>query len=381
MASPQKDLELYWLLRARAWQESLGRFDAETAARVLKLVRSLKADIARELKDVKIDSLDRSRLLALDQWIASVAAGASGDFASLASEAFAASASASLSAWNSMMTVEGAAGFVTAVGFTSEQLRTWFAESVTFGGRDLIATFTGAIESSLKRGFADAVRKGGLEGEGVSEIAGRILRQGLDSGVVLLERDAVSLARTYVQTANVQAQDAVMQANRRFLRGWRWKSMNDSRCCPACGALDGKTYGLDEPHPRMPLHFRCRCIKQWLSDRPEDMGKSLDEIQRTARTWIERARGSIGRGGGRRILNMKETNASFGENFMTLRPELQNELIGPLRAGLVRTGELSYGDMADKATGRLKSLKELGFDVKNLSRKYREDLKKTKKPL
>lgn len=39
---------------------------------------------------------------------------------------------------------------------------------------------------------------------------------------------------------------------------WEWHTVNDSRVCPICDALDGKTFPIS--HPFNPAHVLCRCF-------------------------------------------------------------------------------------------------------------------------
>lgn len=79
---------------------------------------------------------------------------------------------------------------------------------------------------------------------------------------------AITLARTYVQSIAQRAQDEVMDANADILRGKQWLATFDNRTCKLCAPLDGRVYSAHPrtgeyplssipPHPR---HPRCRCL-------------------------------------------------------------------------------------------------------------------------
>lgn len=137
----------------------------------------------------------------------------------------------------------------------------------------------------------------------------------------------------------------------------------DSRTCVLCAANDGIFYKFGEPSPPMPRHWRCRCTKNWITNNPKDFGVPDDEIQRVARPWVEREKGIIGRGGSRKILNAGTTKAFYGNWFKALSPAKQNDVVGSVRAELLRNGKIQWGQLIDKTTGRLKTLDDLGFSL------------------
>lgn len=125
-----------------------------------------------------------------------------------------------------------------------------------------------------------------------------------------------------------------------------------------CAVLDGQTFDFGKG-PSMPLHLRCRCLRQPLLRKNANLGIPDAEIQRLSRNWIEREKGNIDMGG-RKILDVQQTDRWFGEWFPHLRPDLQDSILGPTRANAVRNGSISWSDLTDK-DGKFRSLKELGL--------------------
>lgn len=359
----REELDLYFLIRAQVWNDKLVVLDASVVASVVKTLKAVREDVRRQLLDNAgmLTDWRTERLQQLDAWISEVLAGASVTVTGTITEAAVLAATASLVEYNAMMSLDGASSVVRTVGFTKEQLATWFRDTSIFEDMSLTTRVDNAMSTGAKDAILEAIRKAGIEGKGTAEIVRRAIDAGVDAGFQLTEREAVTLARSYVQAANVGAMDAVMQANRELLRGWRWMAKLDNRVCPRCAGLDGTVYKMDAKNtPPMPLHPRCRCLKQFLTNNPKDFGVPDDEIQRVIRPWVEREPGTIGRGGNSKILNAGTTKDFYGEWFKTLSAKKQDEIVGPTRASLLRGGGLEWGELVDKATGKLRTLEELG---------------------
>ena len=360
----REEFERYFLTRALEWRDTLDDFDAETVAEIMKLMNKLQREIRGELFD-NADSLTdfrRVRIEQLDEWLSEVLGGAALTTSSFITEAAVIAAMSSLTEYNAMMSLNGASSVVQTVGFTREQLVTWFQDTDIFEGMKLTTRVQNAMSAGVKQSILDSLRKAGLEGKGTREAVRGVIQSALDEGFTITEREAVTLTRSYIQAANVGAMDAVMEANRELLRGWRWAATLDTRTCFLCASLDGKMYKLGEESPPMPRHFRCRCIKQWITNNPRDWGVPDDEVQRVIRPWVEREPGSIGTGG-RKILNAGTTKEFFGGWWKTLSQSKQDAIIGPTRAALLRDGSISWDDLVEKKTGHYRTLKELGFTL------------------
>ena len=107
------------------------------------------------------------------------------------------------------------------------------------------------------------------------------------------------------------------------------------------------------------LTSNCRCLKQPILRKNADLGIPDADVQRLSRRWIEREKGNIDMGG-RKILDVQQTDRWFGEWFPSLRPDMQDSILGPTRANALRSGSISWSDLTDK-DGKFRTLKELGL--------------------
>lgn len=217
-----------------------------------------------------------------------------------------------------------------------------------------------AFNDGVKESLLQALRKGAVMGEGTAGLTKKALQVALDDGFTLTKRDAITLVRTYTQTANVEAQKAVYKANDDIIYAFRWCSILDTSVCPRCGALDGVVYKKGEKMPPTPLHPRCRCLIQPLM-RIDELNISSEDLERVARPWGRRELKNIDEGGRRKLIEAGTTKENFSGWWKTLPENEQQYSMGPLRTRLLREGKISFGDLVEKSTGRLRTLEELGF--------------------
>jgi SPP1 gp7 family putative phage head morphogenesis protein len=115
-----------------------------------------------------------------------------------------------------------------------------------------------AIRSALLRAVA--------LGENPRQTARRV-RKAAD----IARSDALRIARTETLRAYREATRLTYLANSNILAGWRWVAALQSRTCPACLALHGRIFPLNDP---MGNHPNCRCVmvpvlKDWPQDPPQ----------------------------------------------------------------------------------------------------------------
>ncbi len=185
-----------------------------------------------------------------------------------------------------------------------------------------------------------------------------------DVGFIGTRRDVSMLARTYIQSANVGAQEAVFKQNEDVIRGYTRLETLDNRTCPQCAFADGLYYTKDEKRPALPIHPCCRglYIPKTVSFR--ELGLDIDELEDVARPWTLREDGPIGEGG-KPIIGVGRINGTFEDWWNSLSDEDKARTgIGATRSALLQEGKLQWRDMVDKRTGRLIPLEELGFETK-----------------
>lgn len=94
----------------------------------------------------------------------------------------------------------------------------------------------------------------------------------------------------------------------------------------------------------------------------DDLGVSSEDLGKVARPWVVREPGNIDEGGRRKILNQGHTTEDFGGWYKTLDAAEQRRIVGPVRQKLLADGKIDFGELVDRKTGGLRSLKELGYN-------------------
>jgi len=260
----------------------------------------------------------------------------------------------------SILSVDGMARGVATVGMTREQVASWFQDTA-LGAGGLERWVDTALDSGVKNSILAALRQVGVEGKGTAEAVRRVLLAATEEGMALTRRQAVILTRTFIQTANVRAQEAVWAANHDIIKGYRRIEVLDTRTCMACALADGAVYGVDEVRPPLPAHPGCRGMWLPVVRTLGELGLDLDDLREHARRWSMREPGPIGVGG-RKLLNFGRTTEDYSGWWRSLSPEDRDRTsIGPVRRKLLESGVVTWDDLWDRRTGLPRTLAEVGY--------------------
>lgn len=362
--SPEEKVRLYFLARLLWWKHDLEALDAEAVSQLMQVLEETRRDIRKRLlaeagELAQVSEWTRERLEAVDQWASEVLSMASTTITEAITVASATAATASLSTYNAMLSFEGKSAAIQTVGMTPEQLKSWFQDTPLEGGVALRGWVEKAFSNGIKGELLSSLQQSGVEGKGTAEAVRRLMDKAVAVGANITQREAVTLARTYIQTANVGAMNAVYAKNKRIITKVEWCAVLDNRVCKFCAVLDGKMWDIDEQHPPIPRHPLCRCLLLPRARSWRDFGIDIPELDAVARPWTIREPGPIG-AGGKKILHAGTTKENFGGWWATLPREQQVQSIGPVRTDLIREGKLKWGDLVDDKTGKFYTLDELG---------------------
>lgn len=211
----------------------------------------------------------------------------------------------------------------------------------------------------MREAMTKDLQAGAMLGEGY-----RALTRRLTDGFDLLRDEAVTLARSYVQAANVRASQFTAEANSDFIKGWRWCAtielgyiQSGHGTCLRRAALDGQEFTLGEG-PEIPLHLKCRCVPIWGTPTWRELGIDMDEMEETMRPCMIREAKNIDEGGKRTILDSGLHQGGYGTWLMTQPDSVQLAALGPGRMELLGSGAVDFEDLVD-AKGNRRTLKEL----------------------
>lgn len=349
------------LARIVAWQNQLDGFTNEALKPLLASVTQAQNEIMTRLEHwaghPTATGWSEDRSLALLDELEAMTAGIqthlTGHVADMAGHA----GSASLDMHSNILSWDGRAAGFNSLALTASQVRQLAIETPV-GGRLLEDWISRTFDNNLASGIRNEIITGMLKGEGYPDLVAR-LEQGWD----MTRTEATTLARTYVQSANVGAMQSVYKANRDIVKAWRWCATLEiggskgGGTCMQCAALDGNVYAMDEANvPEIPLHPRCRCVALPVTKTWRELGLDIDEMDKAYRPWTK-SEDVINIGRGARPPEMQGFHqGSYADLFPKLRREEQLAVVGPGRLGLIESGEIKFPDLVDPATGRLRLL-------------------------
>lgn len=356
MDKTQKDLDLYFLTRNVQWRYRLDQYEDAVIAEMLKTVRAAVADVQLQLFNG--DQVPRGDAL-LDE-LQALSAGLrkrlGEDVADMATEALNYSAQEHAS----ILSIDGRVP-INNVALSAEQFRAFMSSPAT-GGVSLPAWVDAAwgstVTDQIKRNLNIAV----LQGEGYQKAVRGLLESSIAD---FTEREAITIARTYVQTASVAAQMRLYEANDDLVTGWKWSavleggySKSGRGTCLRCSALDQKIFPMGKG-PSIPLHPRCRCVALPVMKTWRELGLDRDELDAAIRPYTIRPDVNIDAGGMRTIIESGRHQGDYASWFEKQGRAFQQNVVGPGRLQLLDTGKIRFEDLVD-GQGRQRTLEELG---------------------
>jgi hypothetical protein len=356
MDKTQADLDLYFLTRNVQWRYRLDQYEDAVIADMLKTVRAAVSDVQKQL--FMGEGVPRADVLVqeLEALSAGLRKRLGEDVADMATEAL----NYSAIEHQAILSINGAASINT-VALSAEQFRA-FMSGPASGGVSLPAWVDAAwgstVTEQVKRNLNIAV----LQGESYQ----KAVRGLLDSTIAdFTEREAVTIARTYIQTANVAAQMAVYEANDDLVQMWEWSavlepgfSKSGRGTCIRCQSLDGRRFKLREGPP-IPLHARCRCIARPITKTWRELGLDRDELEEAIRPYTIRPNENIDAGGMRTIIESGRHQGDYANWWAKQDRAFRVNAVGPGRFELLEAGKIKFEDLVD-AQGRQRTLEELG---------------------
>lgn len=355
MDKTQADLDLYFLTRNVQWRYRLDQYEDATIREMLKTVRSTVAEIKREIFENDAPENADALIAELEALSAGLRKRIGEDVATMSSVA----GEYSVAEHTAIMSLDGAVKINT-VALSAAQFKEFLGGPTQ--GTPLPAwvdaAWGEAVSEKIRRNLNVAV----LRGEGYQKAVRGLLDAGLAD---LTEREAITIARTYVQTANVAAQMAVYQANDDLVKGWRWSavlepgySKTGRGTCLVCAARDGREYPLGGG-PSIPAHPRCRCTAICVTKSWRELGIDRDEIEAAIRPYTIRPDANIDAGGMRTIIESGRHQGDYASWWAKQSPDFRRNAVGPGRFELLEAGKIRFEDLVD-AQGRQRTLDELG---------------------
>lgn len=349
-------LDLYWLVRNVRWRYQLDQYEDAAISGMLAIVEQSVNDIYRQAVAKKIN-LDRAEALITE--LESLSVGLRAQLGEQVSAMASEVAVRSAAIHSDILSAGGSIPGIDTIALSANQFKQFVAGPI--GGGVSLPEW---VDAAWGRAVSDQIRvslaSGALQGQSYP----RLVRGVLNQGLVNLRTEAITIARTYVQTANVAAQMATYQANSHIMKGWVWSAvlepgyMGTGRgTCIRCSALDGQQFELGKG-PSIPLHPRCRCIARPVTKSWQELGAKEGEVLERIRPYTMRPEENVDAGGRRTIFEVGRHNGDYGTWFEKQSREFKLNAVGPGRLTLLESGKIKFVDLVD-ASGTTRTIEDL----------------------
>jgi hypothetical protein len=375
--SPDQIKDLVVLARFEEAQYALDKYTDKELLRIQQIVNKAKKQVTDYVKERggKLtewnDQRSREVLREMDRLTLGVQGQLADKIHAMAEQTF----KEGISNYENILSFDGRVKGFNTIALSPTQLKS-LVRDTPVGGRLLQQELKNGKKSWLNRTFNKELQQdirgeiaaGMMRGKGYPELVKR-LHQGFDN---ISKREAVTLARTYVQSANVRAMQEVYGDNFDIVKGVKWSAVMENGysqtgrgTCIRCAALDGTIY-KPGTNPPCPLHPRCRCLLLPVTKTYKELGLDIEEIKEAYRPYTLRQNKNIDAGGRRKILEVGRHQGNYASWFEGRDDKFKINVIGPKRFELMQQTDMKFQDLVDSKTGRLFTLKELQqkFEVK-----------------
>lgn len=256
----------------------------------------------------------------------------------------------------------------------ADQLRA-IATSRPFQGRFLREWFQ-AIERGDQARLQQALQLGMVEGESTNDIVRRVVgtkAAGYSDGILAISRrDAESVVRTAVNHVSNSARESVWEANEDIIQCRIWSSTLDGRTSPICRARDGRGAPVgNNPLPpgilplvpknaRPPAHIRCRSTTiayidgvGLVGNRPYVRDTRTRDVREVDFRKLAKQKGmtvaDVRRAWAEANIGRVPAGTTYQDFLGRQSAKFQDEVLGPTRGRLFRSGGLKLDQFVDRS--------------------------------
>jgi SPP1 gp7 family putative phage head morphogenesis protein len=327
------DLDLYFLARNVRWRYQLDQYEDAALKELLGYYDGARKTLERRIEsfapDMKKGRFTRDRVEALLDEVYAVSGTIRKKIGEDVSTIAAAAGEASFKEHSDSLSLGGMLTPFNAVAVGAEQIKALLVKT-PIGGRNLQGWIDKTFDDATRAGIKAEVAQGMILGEGYPALVKR-----LSTGFDIARREAITIARTYVQNVNVSAQEAGYKANKNIVKAVEWSSVLEPGyaktgrgTCLRCAALDGRKWKIDEEHPQIPLHPRCRCVLLPVTKTWKELGVDLDELEDVERAATIVDDKNIDAGGRRTIREVGFHKGTYSTWFEGQSPRFQKNVLG-----------------------------------------------------
>ena len=193
------------------------------------------------------------------------------------------------------------------------------------------------------------IQIGVLQNESIDQIRNRLLGGGGSPGLLnVSKREADAVIRTAVNDITTKAHLATYKANKDVTTTFTYIATLDERTTDICISLDGQQFAYDDVKAKLPpQHFNCRStiapVIDWKKLGVDDT--LLPEGTRPTRFLPGKTAVVDGVVSG--TPGQVPAHLTYGDWLLQQPKALQNQILGPTRAGLFREGKISLKQLID----------------------------------
>lgn len=334
-------------------QLDLNRYTGSLQNNILRLMRDLAADIEEQFRG-DLTEYNKARLSALIREIRALVADTYGvladqlstDFPQLAADeaawarqSFNAAVGANLMA--SLPTETAIAGVAREVIFQDMPLSDWLKRQ----------------EGDTNFRINQAIRTGISLGETNGKIMKRlgdlkVKNIGDQTALGITRRNLNTIVRTAVQDVTSSAQMKTLEANSDIIKALQHLSTLDSKTSDICIARSGLTWSVLDKKPighdivfiRPPVHPNCRSKIIPVVKSFRELGLDIEDYKPSVRASMD---GEVA------------ADTTFAQFLDRKGKAFQDDVLGPGRADLWRSGKITLPELLDPQSGRVLTLREL----------------------
>lgn len=364
-------------------QVNLERFKAAERNKILKLLKSLEADLVAELAREDVlnprtryqDARIRALLQQTRETIATAYKGAQAEFVTDLEDLAKMEYDFAASAVNTLAQVP-----LLTVAVTAQQLRAIVSNIMIDGAPS--SEWWSRQAATTTRVFVDTVRKGLISGRPTSQIAGDLRQYTAFNG--MLSRNVNGLVRTSIAAVSNSARTDLFLQNEDVVGAIQQKSTLDGRTTLICISYSGKQWTNDSSHTPIghslpfvnfggspegiPRHWGCRSFLTPVVKAFEKLDPTKKKGPQSVRDYFERNLRKQGFSETQIDQAIMRAQASMDgtvpedwnyERWLKSKPAaFQMEVLGPGKYELWKRGKLNFNQLVDE-NGRPLSLEEL----------------------
>ena len=216
----------------------------------------------------------------------------------------------------------------------------------------ILRDWLGTYELGDRRRMMDEIRQGLVFNETPTQIGRRIFGTralgGADGTREITRRGAQTLAQTSMSAITNGVRSEFYKKNK-AIRREVYVATLDSRTTPICQALDGDVFPKGEG-PTPPLHLNCRSLRAPVVD-----GRRLGRRPFSATTpkQLKGLTGPARRRAVDKLIGTVPKKTTYTQFLRKQTAGFQDEVLGPARGRLFRSGELDLKQFVDNSGDRL----------------------------